>query len=101
MRVVIKNGELEIAISKENAREEKGALLKQYRKAVLDYQQARDLIETLVPIPANLQIKEEMPLFPIDDDMMAKFHYAHTTIDAALQKRQELHDLILKLPKER
>ena len=97
MKVVMQNGEVALAMSKEGAEQTREELLNQYRKWVLEYVKAKDLIDSLVPVPANLSEGEEMQPITVTEDLLAKFQYAEATIAASLRKRQEIHEKLHRL----
>ena len=96
MKVVIQDGEVEFAMSKGGAEQTGEELLKQYRKWVLEYMKARDLIDSLVTDPTNLSEGERMPKITVTDDLMAKFRYAEATMVAALREIQQIHEKLLR-----
>ena len=57
MKVVMVNGEIEIAMSQGGTEQTGEELLKQYRKWVLEYNKVRDLIDSMVPVPAALFLR--------------------------------------------
>ena len=95
--IVVRKGKAELVITKESTEQLREKLLEQYRKYVLKYIEAKDMIESLVPFPVNLLKGEQMPTITITQDLMAKFHYAETTMTDALKKRQEIHEKLHRL----
>ena len=97
MKVVMRNGEVAFAMSKEGAEQTREELLKQYRKWVLEYMKAKDLIDSLVPVPTALSKGEKMPTITVTEDLLAKFQYAEATMAAALRERQQIHEKLHRL----
>lgn len=97
MKVVMRNGEVAFAMSKGGTEQTREELLKQYRMWVLEYVKAKDLIDSLLPVSANLPEDEEMPTFTVTEDLLAKFQYAEATIATALRKRQEIHEKLHRM----
>jgi DNA-directed RNA polymerase subunit RPC12/RpoP len=97
MKVVMVNGEVEFAMSQGGAEQTKEELLNQYRKWVLEYNKVKDLIDSLVPVPAALSEGGKMPVITITEDLLAKFQYAEATMGAALREIQQIHEKLHRL----
>jgi len=97
MKVVLQNGEVAFAMSRESAEQTKEELLKQYGKWVVEYVKAKDLIDSLVPVPAALSEGEEMPTVTVTEDLLARFQYAEATMTAALKERRQIHEKLYRL----
>ena len=97
MKVVLADGEVEFAMSKEGAGQTREELLRQYRKWVLEYMKAKDLIDSLVPAPTALSEGKEMLTITVTEDLLAKFQYAETTMAAALREIRQIHEKLHRL----
>ena len=97
MKVVMVNGEIEIAMSQGGTEQTGEELLKQYRKWVLEYNKVRDLIDSMVPVPAALSESGKMPTITVTEDLLAKFQYAEATMTAALREIQQIHEKLYRL----
>lgn len=93
VRVVMRNGEVEIAISTMSAEQTKEDLLKQYHNSLLKYAEAKDLIDSLVPALAG----EKIQTITATQDLLAKFYYAAATMTTILSNIQEIHEKLLRL----
>jgi len=101
VRVIIRNGEIELAMSSEVAEQTEEELIKQYYSWLIRYIEIKDLIDHLVPVPANLSKGDKMPTIEVTEDLLVKFKYAESTMAFALKKRQEIHEKLYRLQKER
>ena len=96
MKVVIVNGEVEFAMSQGGAGQAGEELISQYSKWGLEYIKVRDLIDSLVPVPAALSESGKMPTITVTEDLLAKFQYAETTMVAALRQIRQIHEKMYK-----
>ncbi|MFC1925587.1 hypothetical protein ACFLW2_02700 [Chloroflexota bacterium] len=101
MKVILEDGEVVFAMSKGVTVQTGEDLLRQYHKWVIEYVKAKELIDNLVPVPANLSEGGEMPTITVTEDLMARFQYAEATMANALRKRQEIHEKLHKLQHNR
>ena len=96
-KIVIQNNEVVLAVSKQGTTETEEELLKEYRKWIAEYTEAKDIIENIVPTTASLPEGKGTPAIKVTEDMLTKFHYAEAKMTDALRKRQEIHERLYKL----